>query len=746
MRFCFHVILFIILFIRSAMSVETSGKDYRLSLEGEKTFHFEKRMADASPSGFYPGADRREELRLSINGDLYNKIKVTGEMENAGPGDAENVMWLSLSGKQADMTLGKFNASFSGTKLFLVNRRVDGGLFQGRTEKVEASAIISRPGGVPFFEKFVFSGRGAYSLGHSPILFESEVISVNNERLVRGRDYQLEYNTGRFFLTPRFLSDQAISDGGKGIVVKVSYESISGAQSGLEGARLVFKPLKGLGVGVVGIQERFTSADSNSMDVKKSRKLGVGSLLRLNYDSLILLNGEAGAQKETGKKNVFAKTVDGAFNYYGKATLNGEYSSYDNGYSMQGNSNVESGLEKACARGSLRPAKSINAEGEYSQGTYDNYGTETHEREVYSRLDMAPYDVLHLGFWGRNRELHPSDSTKEGNTFFHSEAGREFGKASVAIGGEYEQFYGRVGPSGILKRNPYFVKVASLRNNHLNFSSEINAEQTILEGDTGLGGHRKELRSGISGMLAANYTNLDMTLTGVYSGGNKGYMESAVEGRVKTSALNQKINAAGTIRDALERTTDSANGVTGVKERRTLVEGEFEVLPMSMLGLSYAPLVHFRRNVTMGRDIMSETRHHAGAKLLFKPVKWGVDAELYQQSLKEIVRSDRDSKSAGLTADILFPMEINTRARADIGLDNEEENSPITGDIRGKKSTQKSGELRNIIPIGKNGNFGLGGKWLVFKQNVVSTGVLNIDSSNPRIFECQARAGFVCFL
>ena len=98
------MIRLLLLLCGALCAVETSGPGYRMKIEGEKSIHLAKRIAGPSPVGFYPGTDRREELKLFINGELYNRVKVSGEFQSTGANDEEAVLWLSCRGEKAGAT------------------------------------------------------------------------------------------------------------------------------------------------------------------------------------------------------------------------------------------------------------------------------------------------------------------------------------------------------------------------------------------------------------------------------------------------------------------------------------------------------------------------------------------------------------------------------------------------------------------------------------------------------------------
>ena len=721
------VLSIVLLFVQGVRAIETSGKDYRLSLEGEKTFHFEQRMAESAPIGFYPGADRSEALRLAINGELYERFKISGEMENAGQGDAEDVLWLALSGKQGSVTLGKFNAAFPDSRLFLVNRKVDGGQLRISSRFADAEALVSRPGGAPFYEKFLFAGPGVYVLKNTPVLFQSEFISVNGEALERGRDYQMEYNTGRFYLTPRFLSTHAIADGQKGALVRVAYEAANSGNKSLAAMRLIGHPLRSLSLGVIGLQEQSVRADSTVAGGSAQKKMGLGGLVCLNRDSLAHLNGEIGVQKETGAKQSKALCVDGGVNFQDRFRLNGEYEAFDSGYTLQGNSGTEPGLVRAKGAGTWHIASSATAEGEYSAGRFESGDGDAEEKEAFGRLSVEPEKLPGLKVWGRNRETRSTPGLT-GNTFLHAEADRKFGDVTAALGGEYEKFYGELEEGAIAARSPYFVKLYASRREHVNYNAELNAEQLLYSKDT-LGNARKEWRGGASGTLSANYPGLDLSGGGVYSAAAGGGMEGAVEGRAKASSWHDRVEVSGQMRDALEHSPDTAAGGAGTVERKTLVQGSVRLCPLTPLSLSYAPLLHLRRNQTLGADILRETRHEAGLGLSFKPVKWNVDGALHSQRLSEISHNETTDRTLSSSLDLLLPGEVNARLRVEEVRGEEEENSPVTGSQRGKTSRQRTGEIRSTMAVGRSGNAGLSAGWSAFRQDVKSVSLLDLDSS-----------------
>jgi hypothetical protein len=697
-----------------------------LRLDGEKSLHFEQRIAVRAPIGFYPGADRREEFRLAINGELFEKVKITGEMENTGQGDAEEVLWLALSGKRGSLTLGRFNAAFPGSSLFLVNRRVDGGQVRILSRFAEAEVMVSRPGGTPYYEKFEFAGPGVYEVKNSPVLFQSEIISLNGSALDRGRDYRIEYNTGRIYLTPRVLSDHAISDGEKGAVIRVSYEGENNGNQNLSAARLTFRPAGFLDIGFVALQEQRVKTDSLDVEERLLGKRGFGGLARLHYDSLVRLKGEVGVQDETGIKRAIARSLSGGINVRNRLSLDGEYKAFDKGYSLQGNSAVEPGLAKAQGTGSWRISPCASAEGEYSRGRYECGIGGAEETEAFGRFSFEPEKVPSLKLWGRSRETR-SDDGFAGNRFLHGEIGRKFGPVATAIGGEYEKFIGDGAARTLMLRSPVFIKLYASGNEHLNFNTELSAEQAVYRADTS-GSESRELRAGASGLVTAITPCLDLSCGGSYAGGAHSDRVGALEGRMK-AAWPDRLEISAQVRDALQKAPDSPQNPSAVAERKSLAQAEVRLTPFKAITLKYAPLLHFRRNQARGADIFRETRHQAGCGLFLGRVKWSADGSISRQNIHELTNRVSESCLLSSGAEFLLPLEISTRVNAAQDQEEERENGPVTGNLRGKVFQRTSGEISSLVPLGKKGSAGLSAKWTAFRQNVRTENALDLDSS-----------------
>ncbi|OGJ86090.1 MAG: hypothetical protein A2268_02635 [Candidatus Raymondbacteria bacterium RifOxyA12_full_50_37] len=721
--FCAVFLLFSV-----SWSLEAFGRDYSLRIEGQKSMHFEKRLAMHAPIGFYAGSDRREQLRLAINGELYQRVKVEGEIENAGSGDEEGILWLSLKDRAAGLTLGRFNAAFSGSRLFCVDRRVEGGAVYFEQPWVRAEALVSRPNGTPCYEKLSFSGRGEYFVAQAPVVFQSERIELERDVLQRGRDYIFDYTIGRFYFTPRFLAEHALEENRSASLIRVVYEASSELGQGLNGGRVVFSPFSFLRLGGIGLAEQTAPQGDSATGIsgQTATQYGYGALASLGRDSAAYVNGEIGFQDARGRQRVAAGSVEGRFSLRELLDIRGEYENFEPGYVLQGNSPVEPGLARA--RGALRfqPVAIISGSAEYAAGGYDNADGRVRENEAFARADLKPGKAPWLSAWGKQRQI-TSDSSYAGNLFLHGEVSKNLAWGGLAAGGEYETFSGILGAGNMERRVPVFLKAYSTGTAKFNYQLLAGGESVRYAPDNGAGA-QEEVRGRTSAIVSGSVAGFNASATGAASAGPHGLLENSLEGSFDGSA-GPFTTVSARVRDALQTSRQANAPDSQSAERRTFAAGEIRFAPFSTLSLGYAPVFRKRRNQEAGRDILSEVRHSGEASAGKGALKGALAADLLRRTINEQIRSHSQEEETRGSLQALLPFEAAMKASAEYRHAKEDEMSPFSGDVRSKSSVRKKGEAALTMPAGEKGLAELGLSLGSFTQTVFTLQAMDRDSS-----------------
>lgn len=721
--------LFIILLLALAngsYAVETSGPGYSLKVEGEKRLHLETHSALSAPAGYAPGTVRQEALRLHLSGDLLEEYKVEGEFETMGADDEEAVMWLSCWNETVGARLGRFNAALSGLKLLSVSRQAEGGLFWYHGPLAGADLLVSRPRGDVGLERFPYRRNGTYALDKSPVIFESERVELNGRLLKRGRDYRMEYSSGRFYLTPRCLAETGLEEGSQYTVLKVSYEAASGGGAELNAGRAVFTPAPFLRMEAVGIMESRASAENDTDPVREERSFstqGYGGSVRLGLDSLLRAGMEAGVQKGHGAESrAFAADAEGGIG--GKASLSAGFESTGGKYGLAGNSGVEAGTRRGFGRTGIAPVEGVSFKAEYGRGTRPGSLQRGMEEEAYARTDIEAGRIFEFRTWARQRR-EKGDSLAGGTRFVHGELGKALGPVHVAAGSEVERKWGGVRPGDPVERNPFFLKVKSGGAGRLQYHLGGDVERALFNDSAGMG--RREVRGGGEGLLAWTSSSWSVSGTGMARAGEKGYRENSLEARANGKA-GSMAELSALFQNSLQQPGSAEAPVVQVEEKR-LIAGEAALRPCRALRFTCAPVYRTRRDAALGRELMRESDQRAGAEYSGARIKSSVNLELADLKLREQSGEDRHGLACYSETGFTAPFGIDSRIQLRMDRASEAETNPSTARMRSRRNTGWKAGSGNTMAVSERHSVGAGGSFYAFSQEVDTSGGLALDSS-----------------
>jgi len=236
------LVIFLYLFFFPFFSIKA-----RLNIFGQKTFEVKHVKIKGDLNQFInenpmekPGFDFTQKLQLKINGYILKNVKVNAELDDTSREKKE--LTVFIDGKIWDITLGDFRETLGDTEYTIYNKKLKGVKLEGSFgDKYKITAFITRSEGRSDIKRF--QGRGSqqeYKLPQNqlPIVKGSEVVYIDNKKLVRGTDYEIDYEEGIITFKPVVLPIESTS----WITVEYEYdEAASAYKRNLLGLRAAVK-------------------------------------------------------------------------------------------------------------------------------------------------------------------------------------------------------------------------------------------------------------------------------------------------------------------------------------------------------------------------------------------------------------------------------------------------------------------------------------------------------------------------
>ena len=198
----------------------TSSRPYKpLEITGEKVFILDdvsvkgdfSRFA-ADNYGAYPGFKYSSELRLNIDGNIADNIRVSANLDDTNISQETKKVTLYIDGRYWNFTLGDFTTSFNDTEFTLYNKKLKGVEAAGTLAegKYQIKAIASRSEGQSQTDVFTGSGmQSEYQFSKRPVVQNSEKITLDGRQLRKGSDYTIDYEDGSIIIKPHLLPLEA---------------------------------------------------------------------------------------------------------------------------------------------------------------------------------------------------------------------------------------------------------------------------------------------------------------------------------------------------------------------------------------------------------------------------------------------------------------------------------------------------------------------------------------------------------
>ncbi|MBP5469496.1 MAG: hypothetical protein J6Z11_09655, partial [Candidatus Riflebacteria bacterium] len=176
---------------------------HNIEITGTKTFEMKKAKVTGDVSQFstehydcYPGFKMNQSLHLEIDGNINEKSTVHAVLDDTEDEDRKFTVVIDTS--KWKFVLGDFPIAMKGSKFALYNKEVRGVLAEGYFHhKIKSTFLYTQSKGLSRREQFRGAGQQQeYRMQVSPIVQESEKVFIDRVQLIRGTDYQIDYEEG----------------------------------------------------------------------------------------------------------------------------------------------------------------------------------------------------------------------------------------------------------------------------------------------------------------------------------------------------------------------------------------------------------------------------------------------------------------------------------------------------------------------------------------------------------------------
>ncbi|MFC1540436.1 hypothetical protein ACFL4J_00175 [Candidatus Margulisiibacteriota bacterium] len=189
-----------------------------LKIRGSQSITFKTRSLEGSKEGYTPGTlqTREETLRVNVSGraagtDIDATFYRTTATGVSYVGDREEKVSVLLKQGSTEVYLGDFSADLNETEFSRLNKVLSGARVKGDYGNWGFTALYSSPRGESKFMRVYGDGtQGPYSLGNSPVVIDSERVTVDGIPQKRGDHYNIDYQAGTITFIKSVIDAQSI--------------------------------------------------------------------------------------------------------------------------------------------------------------------------------------------------------------------------------------------------------------------------------------------------------------------------------------------------------------------------------------------------------------------------------------------------------------------------------------------------------------------------------------------------------
>lgn len=231
----------------------------KINISGTKTFEMKQAEISGDVGHFstenydsIPGFKLDQSLHLEIDGNITENSSVHAILDDKE--DEDRRFTVNIDGPVWKFIMGDFPLALEGTEFSMFRKEVRGILAQGSFhERFKSIFLFSQSKGMARREQFRGAGQQQeFRMQASPIVQDSEKVSIDGKQLTRGSDYLVDYEDGLIKLLPHILPVEVT----RWIVVEyeVADESMAFSRN-LFGSRQVYTHSEGRAVAVTWLRE-----------------------------------------------------------------------------------------------------------------------------------------------------------------------------------------------------------------------------------------------------------------------------------------------------------------------------------------------------------------------------------------------------------------------------------------------------------------------------------------------------------
>ena len=232
---------------------------HNISISGTKTFEMKKSDVSGDIGHFstenydsMPGFHLDQSLHLEIDGNITENSTVHAVLDDKD--DEDRRFTVNIDGPVWKFVMGDFPLALEGTEFTLFRKEVRGVMAQGSFhEKFKSIFLFSQSKGMARREQFRGAGQQQeFRMQGSPVVQNSERVSIDGRLLTRGTDYLVDYEDGLIKFQPHILPIEITS----WIVIEyeVSDKSLAFSRN-LFGTRHIYSHSEGRDIAVSWLRE-----------------------------------------------------------------------------------------------------------------------------------------------------------------------------------------------------------------------------------------------------------------------------------------------------------------------------------------------------------------------------------------------------------------------------------------------------------------------------------------------------------
>ncbi|MFH1684135.1 MAG: hypothetical protein ABIA67_04550 [Candidatus Margulisiibacteriota bacterium] len=359
-----------------------------LMIKGSQSITFKTRSLSGSKEGYTSGStqSREETLRINVSGraadtDIDATLYRSSAVGVSQIGESEEKISILMRRGSIEAYLGDFTADLSETEFTRLNKVLSGARLKGDYGNWGFTALYSSPKGEDKFTRRYGDGtQGPYSLGNSPVVIDSERVSVDGALQKRGDDYTIDYNAGTVTFIKNVIDTKSI------IQIYYGYRQTV-YQHATYGLRAFYKPSPNLKIGATylddsdnlsGAQEIRGTMSQEAVDPKShyvvgadanfvSENISADGEIAYSLKNLNLLSSSAA--KESGRA--------GKFNFsssYGPFGITGHVKKTGSQFQAIADPDPKQGIWEYGGGLSFRPGSLFGSKGDYAYQKYTQSG------------------------------------------------------------------------------------------------------------------------------------------------------------------------------------------------------------------------------------------------------------------------------------------------------------------------------------------------------------------------------------